>query len=71
MRLIMQGEGGLQELAQLMQNQVEIEQGTLCFLLSVTRECYNKQKHDSTTARGYTLFTPAPGLEGLGSLLPH
>ena len=46
MQLVMQGEGGLQELAQLMQNRVKIEQSTLRFLVSVTRESYNKRKRE-------------------------
>src|SRR6266851_3327996 len=42
MQLVAQGEGGPQELPQLMRNWVEIEQSIPCFLASVTLECYDK-----------------------------
>jgi mitotic spindle assembly checkpoint protein MAD1 len=46
MQLIAQGEGGPQELPQLMRNWVEQEQCIPCFLASVTLECYDKWKHE-------------------------
>ena len=46
MQLIAQGEGGPQELPQLMHNWVELEQCIPCFLASVTLECYDKWKQD-------------------------
>ncbi|KAI0317816.1 MAD-domain-containing protein [Amylostereum chailletii] len=46
MQLIAQGEGGPQELPQLMRNWVEQEQCIPCFLSSVTLECYDKWKRD-------------------------
>ncbi|KAH9165006.1 MAD-domain-containing protein [Lactarius sanguifluus] len=46
MQLVAQGEGGPQELPQLMQNWVEIEQSIPCFLASVTLECYDKWKRE-------------------------
>jgi hypothetical protein len=46
MQLIVQGEGGLLELPQLMRNCVEFEQSTPCFLVSITLECYDKWKHE-------------------------
>ncbi|KAH8996032.1 MAD-domain-containing protein [Lactarius akahatsu] len=46
MQLVAQGEGGLQELLQLMRNWVEIEQSIPCFLASVTLECYGKWKRE-------------------------
>ncbi|KAH9020067.1 spindle assembly checkpoint component Mad1 [Lactarius pseudohatsudake] len=46
MQLVTQGEGGLQELPQLMRNWVEIEQSIPCFLASVTLECYDKLKRE-------------------------
>jgi mitotic spindle assembly checkpoint protein MAD1 len=46
MQLIAQGEGGPQELPQLMRNWVEIEQSIPCFLASVTLECYDKWKRE-------------------------
>ncbi len=44
MQLVAQGEGGTQELPQLMRNWVEIEQSIPCFLANVTLECYDKWK---------------------------
>jgi mitotic spindle assembly checkpoint protein MAD1 len=44
MQLVARGEGGPQELPQLMRNWVGIEQSISCFLVSVTLECYNKWK---------------------------
>ena len=46
MQLVAQGEGGPQELPQLMRNWVEIEQSIPCFLASVTLECYDKWKRE-------------------------
>lgn len=46
MQLIAQGEGGPQELPQLMRNWVEMEQCIPCFLASVTLECYDKWKRE-------------------------
>ncbi|KAI0031025.1 MAD-domain-containing protein [Vararia minispora EC-137] len=46
MQLIAQGEGGPQELPQLMRNWVEKEQCIPCFLASVTLECYESWKRD-------------------------
>jgi mitotic spindle assembly checkpoint protein MAD1 len=46
MQLVAQGEGGPQELPQLMRNWVEIEQSIPCFLASVTLECYDKWKQE-------------------------
>ena len=46
MQLVAQGEGGPQELPQLMRNWVEQEQCIPCFLASVTLECYDKWKHE-------------------------
>ncbi|TFY74117.1 hypothetical protein EWM64_g9895, partial [Hericium alpestre] len=46
MQLIAQGEGGPQDLPQLMRNWVEQEQCIPCFLASVTLECYDKWKRD-------------------------
>jgi mitotic spindle assembly checkpoint protein MAD1 len=46
MQLVAQGEGGPQELPQLMRNWVEIEQSMPCFLASVTLECYDKWKRE-------------------------
>ena len=43
-QLVAQGEGGPQELPQLMRNWVEIEQSTLCFL--ATLEFYDKWKRE-------------------------
>ena len=40
MQLVAQGEGGMQELPQLMPNWVDIEQSIPCFLASVTLESY-------------------------------
>jgi len=48
-QLVAQGEGGPQELPQLMRNWVEIEQSILCFLASVTLECYDKWKRERKT----------------------
>jgi mitotic spindle assembly checkpoint protein MAD1 len=44
MQLVAQGEGGPQELPQLMRNWVEIEQSIPYFLASVMLECYDKWK---------------------------
>jgi mitotic spindle assembly checkpoint protein MAD1 len=44
MQLVARGEGGPQELPQLMRNLVEIEQSISCFLVSVTFECHDKWK---------------------------
>src|SRR5579863_1621414 len=49
MQLVAQGEGGPQELPQLMRNWVEIEQSIPCFLASVTLECYDKWKRERET----------------------
>jgi mitotic spindle assembly checkpoint protein MAD1 len=49
MQLVAQGEGGPQELPQLMRNWVEMEQSIPCFLASVTLECYDKWKHEQQT----------------------
>jgi mitotic spindle assembly checkpoint protein MAD1 len=46
MQLVAQGEGGPQELPQLMRNWVEVEQSIPCFLASVTLECYDKWKRE-------------------------
>jgi mitotic spindle assembly checkpoint protein MAD1 len=46
MQLVAQGEGGPQELPQLMRNWVEREQSIPCFLASVTLECYDKWKRE-------------------------
>ncbi|ETW76357.1 hypothetical protein HETIRDRAFT_460753 [Heterobasidion irregulare TC 32-1] len=46
MQLIAQGEGGPQELPQLMRNWVEEEQCIPCFLASVTLECYDTWKRE-------------------------
>ncbi|KAA1476387.1 hypothetical protein DENSPDRAFT_867280 [Dentipellis sp. KUC8613] len=46
MQLVAQGEGGPQDLPQLMRNWVEQEQCIPCFLASVTLECYDKWKSD-------------------------
>jgi mitotic spindle assembly checkpoint protein MAD1 len=46
MQLVARGEGGPQELPQLMRNWVEIEQSIPCFLASVTLECYDKWKRE-------------------------
>ncbi|KAH9010455.1 hypothetical protein EDB84DRAFT_1543058 [Lactarius hengduanensis] len=46
MQFVAQGEGGPQELPQLLRNWVEIEQSIPCFLASVTLECYDKWKHE-------------------------
>jgi mitotic spindle assembly checkpoint protein MAD1 len=46
MQLVVQGEGGPQELPQLMRNWVEIERSIPCFLASVTLECYDKWKRE-------------------------
>ncbi|KAA1478539.1 hypothetical protein DENSPDRAFT_861875 [Dentipellis sp. KUC8613] len=46
MQLVVQGEGGPQELLQLMQYWVEQEQSIPCFLASLTLECYDKWKSD-------------------------
>ena len=46
MQLVAQGEGGPQELPQLMRNWVEMEQSIPCFLASVTLECYDKWKRE-------------------------
>jgi hypothetical protein len=43
MQLVAQGEGGPQELPQLMRNWVQIEQRIPCFLASVTLECYDDE----------------------------
>jgi mitotic spindle assembly checkpoint protein MAD1 len=52
MQLVAQGEGGPQELPQLMRNWVEIEQSIPCFLASVTLECYDKWKREQERAIG-------------------
>jgi mitotic spindle assembly checkpoint protein MAD1 len=44
MQLVAQGEGGSQELPELMRNWVEIEQGMPYFLVSVKLECCDKWK---------------------------
>ncbi|KAH9981796.1 spindle assembly checkpoint component Mad1 [Russula compacta] len=46
MQLVAQGEGGPQELPQLMRHWVEIEQSIPCFLASITLECYDKWKRE-------------------------
>ncbi|KAH8986753.1 hypothetical protein EDB86DRAFT_2953106, partial [Lactarius hatsudake] len=46
MQLVAQGEGGPQELPQLMRNWVEVEQSIPCFLASVTLGCYDKRKRE-------------------------
>ncbi|KAI0052786.1 MAD-domain-containing protein [Auriscalpium vulgare] len=46
MQLIAQGEGGPEELPQLMRNWVEIEQSIPCFLASVTLGCYETWKRN-------------------------
>ncbi len=50
MQLVAQGEGGPQELPQLMRNWVEIEQSIPCFLASVTLECYDQWKRERETS---------------------
>jgi mitotic spindle assembly checkpoint protein MAD1 len=50
MQLVAQGEGGPQELPQLMRNWVEMEQSIPCFLASVTLECYDKWKREQEMA---------------------
>ncbi|KAI9432343.1 mitotic checkpoint protein-domain-containing protein [Lactarius indigo] len=52
MQLVAQGEGGPQELPQLMRNWVEIEQSIPCFLASVTLECYDKRKREQQMGGG-------------------
>ncbi|KZV66505.1 MAD-domain-containing protein [Peniophora sp. CONT] len=52
MQLIAQGEGGPQELPQLMRNWVEMEQCIPCFLASVTLECYDKWKREREREMG-------------------
>jgi len=52
MQLVAQGEGGPQELPQLMRNWVEIEQSIPCFLASVTLECYDKWKRERELGDG-------------------
>lgn len=47
MQLVAQGEGGPQELPQLMRYWVEEEQCIPGFLASVTLECWEKVKRDS------------------------
>ncbi|KAH8995991.1 MAD-domain-containing protein [Lactarius akahatsu] len=54
MQLVAQGEGGPQELPQLMRNWVEIEQSIPCFLASVTLECYDKWKREQQMGGGVT-----------------
>ncbi|THH15458.1 hypothetical protein EW146_g5021 [Bondarzewia mesenterica] len=49
MQLIAQGEGGPQELPQLMRNWVEEEQCIPCFLASVTLECYDSWKREQAS----------------------
>src|SRR6266403_640188 len=51
MQLVAQGEGGPQELPQLMRNWVEVEQSIPCFLASVTLECYDKWKREREMGR--------------------
>lgn len=46
MQLVAQGEGGPQDLPQLMHYWVEEEQCIPGFLASVTLECYDKSKRD-------------------------
>lgn len=46
MQLIAQGEGGPQDLPQLMRNWIEEEQCVPCFLASLTLECYDKWRRD-------------------------
>ena len=52
MQLVAQGEGGLQELPQLMRNWVGAEQSIPCFLASVTLECYDKWKRERELGGG-------------------
>lgn len=52
MQLVAQGEGGPQELPQLMRNWVEVEQSIPCFLASVTLECYDKWKREQEMGTG-------------------
>ncbi|KAI0260570.1 spindle assembly checkpoint component Mad1, partial [Gloeopeniophorella convolvens] len=52
MQLVAQGEGGPQELPQLMRNWVEVEQSIPCFLASVTLECYDKWKREREIGLG-------------------
>jgi mitotic spindle assembly checkpoint protein MAD1 len=52
MQLVAQGEGGPQELPQLMRNWVESEQSIPCFLASVTLECYDKWKREQEMGTG-------------------
>ena len=52
MQLVAQGEGGPQELPQLMRNWVEMEQSIPCFLASVTLECYDKWKREQEMGGG-------------------
>ncbi|KAI9432361.1 spindle assembly checkpoint component Mad1 [Lactarius indigo] len=52
MQLVAQGEGGPQELPQLMRNWVEIKQSIPCFLASVTLECYDKRKREQQMGGG-------------------
>ncbi|KAI0294902.1 mitotic checkpoint protein-domain-containing protein [Multifurca ochricompacta] len=52
MQLVAQGEGGPQELPQLMRNWVEMEQSIPCFLASVTLECYDKWKREREMDKG-------------------
>ena len=51
MQLVAQGEGGPQELPQLMRNWVEMEQSIPCFLASVTLECYDRWKREQGDGR--------------------
>lgn len=46
MSLVAQGEGGPQDLPQLMRNWIEVEHSIPCFMASVTLECYDKWKSE-------------------------
>jgi len=52
MQLLAKGEGGPQELPQLMRNWIEEEQCIPGFLASVTLECYDKAKREGKLPTG-------------------
>jgi len=52
MQLVAQGEGGPQDLPELMRFWIEKEQCIPGFLASVTLECYEKSKSEGAQARG-------------------
>ena len=47
MQLVAQGEGGPEEIPQLMEYWVDKRQCIPCFLASVTMECYEKSKRET------------------------